>query len=145
MQYFQNFILILSIFSIQACTPKPEPIAFGTDHCVYCKMGIADPKYGGELVTEKGKVFKFDAVECMVPFMKGNPDQKYAYILALAYDDPAKLHNVGELVFVQSEKYKSPMGGNIAAFLLKENAMADDALFMSWPELKKELKFVPIN
>ncbi|MBK6264950.1 nitrous oxide reductase accessory protein NosL [Marivirga sp. S37H4] len=145
MKYLQNLMLILIFISFQSCTPKPEPIAFGTDHCVYCKMGIVDPKYGGELVTEKARVFKFDAVECMLPFMKENPDQKYAYILVLSYDDPAELHNVEELVFVQSEKYKSPMGGNIAAFLSQENTMTDDGLVMTWPELKKELKSVPIN
>ena len=29
-------------------------------------MTIVDPRYGAELVTTKGKVYKYDAVECLI-------------------------------------------------------------------------------
>lgn len=110
-------LLFLGIFAaFTACTPEPEPIAFGEDHCEYCKMTIADPKYGGELVTSKGKIYKFDAVECLIPFMKENTSQNYALILAITYDEPGKLHAVQNLKFVQSPQFKSPMGANLATF-----------------------------
>ena len=29
-----------------------------------------DPKFGGEVITKKGKIYKFDDLHCMVSFLK---------------------------------------------------------------------------
>lgn len=132
------FFLILAAFA--SCTPEPEPINFGTDHCEYCKMTIADSKYGGELVTQKGKIYKFDAVECLIPFMKENASQQYAYIMAISYDEPGKLHDVQNLKFVQSPQFKSPMGANVAAFASGEKLQQEQAKVMNWESAKSEIE-----
>jgi len=49
-----SIALIAGLF-LTSCTPKPEKIAFGKDNCAECKMPIMDPKFGGEIVTKKGK------------------------------------------------------------------------------------------
>ncbi|MEX0813811.1 MAG: nitrous oxide reductase accessory protein NosL [Chitinophagales bacterium] len=131
------------LFALVSCTPKPEPINFGKDNCVYCKMGIVDPKYGAELVSEKGKVYKFDAIECMLPFMHENTNESYTLFLAVSYDQPTQLFPVDSLYFVKSEKYKSPMGANIAAFVSKKNAVKEPLKIMNWEQLKDELNPQP--
>ena len=45
----------LLYYPIAGCNPKPEKITFGKDNCAECKMTIMDPKFGGEIVTKKGK------------------------------------------------------------------------------------------
>lgn len=116
MMRISGITLVLLALILVSCGVGPEPIVFGEDPCSYCKMTIVDPKFGGELVTDKGKVFKFDALECMVPYLQENKSTPYSHKLGIAYDEPGELKSVDNLVFVFSENYRSPMGGNLAAF-----------------------------
>jgi copper chaperone NosL len=68
------FIMIMLI----ACNPERKPIQYGEDKCAFCRMSIVDQRFGGEIVTQKGKVYMFDAVECMVNY-------KYWYNTFLHY------------------------------------------------------------
>jgi copper chaperone NosL len=124
------FLTMLCIFS--ACSVEPETIDFGNDHCVYCKMTISDPKYGAELVTDKGRVYKFDAIECMIPYMEENPDNEFSHVMAIAFDEPKSLKNVAHLYFVQNEHFKSPMGKNLAAF----TSQPEEFNTINWEQLK---------
>ena len=49
-----------------ACNSGPQAISYGKDACSYCKMTIVEKPFGCEIVTSKGKVAKFDAIECLV-------------------------------------------------------------------------------
>lgn len=130
-----SLIGVVCVVVLVGCGVKPEPLVFGEDHCSHCRMSIADPKFGAELVTDKGKVFKFDALECMVPYLQQNSDTEYAHILAIAYDEPGELKPVASLKFAFSESYKSPMGGNLAA--LNQSASVEEGLEpLDWQELK---------
>lgn len=122
----QQILLILALaFFAVACTETPEPIKYGKDQCSYCKMTIADPKYGAELVTDKGRVEKYDALECMVNDLKAN-EPAYSGLYAIAYDRPETLVSVDSLLFVVSPEYKSPMGANLASFT-KHNVPEEEA------------------
>src|SRR5690554_1780326 len=128
--------LWVALFLIMfGCKIKPEPIVFGEDHCSYCKMSIADPKFGAELVTNKGKIYKFDAMECMVPYIEENQGE-FAFIMGIAHDKPGSLVSVDSLHFVISEHINSPMGGNIGGFL-SEFPVGEE--LMSWEELRVHL------
>src|SRR5690554_4470874 len=102
----QKIVGLVSVILLASCGVKPEPIAFGEDHCTHCRMNIADPKFGAELVTDKGRVYKFDALECMVPYLQENSSTEYAHVLAIAYDEPGELRPVDDLHFVFSENFK---------------------------------------
>ena len=69
---------LLGLIFISACTVEPQPIQYGRDNCAFCKMTIVDGRYGSELVSSKGKVFKFDAVECLINFDLQNPSNEQA-------------------------------------------------------------------
>lgn len=61
-----NILGIISLGIFFSCSPKgPEKINFGKDQCELCKMGIEDPKFATELITEKGRIYKFDDLNCM--------------------------------------------------------------------------------
>ena len=63
-------IASILILFIAGCKPKAEKIAFGKDQCAECKMTIMDSKFGGEIVTKKGKVYKFDDAHCVAIFLE---------------------------------------------------------------------------
>ena len=119
------------------CEVKPEPISFGNDQCHYCKMNIVDPKFGGELVTSKGKIYKFDALECLIPSME-EMDQEYAFTLGIAYNEPKILVDVDSLQFVISDEFNSPMGAHLAAFN-DVDALDTNQRAFDWEGVKKHL------
>ena len=109
---------------IGACNPKAEKINIGKDNCAECKMTIMDPKFGGELVTKKGKVYKFDDAHCVAIFLERRgvelSDIHKTYFVN--YDKPDDFVEVKHAEFVVSSQLKSPMGGNAAAFKNKKEA-----------------------
>jgi copper chaperone NosL len=114
---FTPFIFFLS-FSLNSCSQVPEPVKYGTDNCDFCKMTIMDPKFAGELVTEKGKVMKFDDARCLVGFLKSDAakNQKVADTYLTDFSGNHDLVKTGEGFFLTSPELKSPMNGNIALF-----------------------------
>ena len=68
------FLLLALTF---ACAKKGAvPIKLNSDGCDFCKMKIADGKFGAELITEKGRVYKFDDMHCMMNYHKENATTK---------------------------------------------------------------------
>ena len=113
-------VLILGIFilSLSSCSTNPEPIQVGKDNCDFCKMTISDNRFGAEIVTQKGKIFKFDDAHCVNAFLdaKTVAQTDIAGTYFTNFIQPHELVNVEQAYFLQSPKLKSPMNGNIAAF-----------------------------
>lgn len=140
----------LSIFSIviflTSCSVDPRPIAYGQDACHHCKMKLMDPKFGAELVTEKGKVFIFDDVNCMLQYMdsEDGKSQIYKHILVTDYLNPGILLDANFAFYLKSEEFKTPMASNIVAFpdydLLKEYKTKSGGVYMAWGELTTQFK-----
>ncbi len=109
---------MIAIIVFTGCNPKPEKIAFGKDNCAECKMTIMEPKFGAEIVTTKGKVYKFDDVHCLASFLhrRGVDLSDIAQTLFVDYNNSNEFVKVSQAQFVVSSQFKSPMGGNAAAF-----------------------------
>ncbi|HEX7016228.1 MAG TPA: nitrous oxide reductase accessory protein NosL [Cyclobacteriaceae bacterium] len=129
-----------------ACSVKPEPLQYGVDACHTCKMTLVDRKFGAEVVTAKGKVFKFDDVNCMVNFLNSGEVQErdIAYRLVVDYSSPEKLIPAGDAFFVKSDLIRSPMASGIAAFegeqSMREQVRAWKGIYLTWGELVTEFK-----
>lgn len=113
---------VLALVLMSACTKESKPIDYGNDGCHFCKMTIVDKTYGSELITDKGKVFKFDAAECMINFLNENKDLPTSKLLTNYYEEPTKFITVEEATFLISENLPSPMGANLTAFKTKSSA-----------------------
>ncbi len=111
-------IPVLLVGFLSGCSSEPVPIRFGQDNCDFCKMTISDQRFGAEIVTKKGKVFKFDDAHCVNNFLddKKTNQQEIAGIYFIDFIKPHQLINANEAYFLQSPKLKSPMNGNVAAF-----------------------------
>ncbi len=134
------FLMCSLFIAIQGCSRQPEPITFGTDQCVYCKMIISNPQYGAEMITQKGRILKYDAIECLINHIEeGAPE--YSTLLAIAYDEPEVLHPVNILFFAVSPRYRSPMGANLAGFVDKNKIETDTStMTLSWEQVQDRLR-----
>ncbi len=109
-------LLLLSI--LNSCQSGPAAIQLGKDNCEFCKMTISDNRFGAEIVTLKGKVYKFDDGHCMLAFIKAGTVTKKEikdYYL-IDYTGNHGLINSKEAKFLQGETIAGPMNGHWAAF-----------------------------
>ena len=114
--------IITVLLLVTSCAPEPKPISYGTDDCTYCKMTIADNRYGAEFVTDKGKVYKFDAIECMADYVNKNETLLHSYLLVNTFDKPNDLISTKDCIFLISNELPSPMGAYLTAFSDKMEA-----------------------
>ena len=132
------FVLLLGL-AFTSCTPEPQPIQYGFDGCEHCKMTISDARYGTEMVTKKGKVYKFDSIECMASFLNEQEEKDaVAHLLVTNFEEPEKLIAVESAVILQSESLPSPMGMFLTAFARQEAAQQylseKGGALLSWEE-----------
>ncbi|MFP2996437.1 nitrous oxide reductase accessory protein NosL [Spongiivirga sp. MCCC 1A20706] len=110
------FIAVFILSTILSCSTGPKPIKYGADSCHYCKMTIVDKIHAAELVTKKGKVYKFDAAECMVNHIKEIDKNTIDKLLTNHHDTPEELIPISTATFLISEQLPSPMGAYLTAF-----------------------------
>lgn len=105
---FPGLFVVLAIF-LNACTAKVEPIRLGVDQCDHCRMQIVDSRFGAELITEHGRIYKFDSVKCMRRFVtKSSEKAKSMYVVD--YFHPEKLISVTDAFFLEGSTVNGPMG-----------------------------------
>tara|TARA_R110002073_G_scaffold216389_3_gene376605 strand:- start:232 stop:732 length:501 start_codon:yes stop_codon:yes gene_type:complete len=142
LKHYSIAALFLLVFS---CNVSPKAIDYGNDGCHFCKMTIIDKVHAAEIVTKKGKVYKFDATECMVNFLNEfeNLSEVQLY-LTNHYTQPEALIDATEATFLISENIPSPMGAYISAFKNRTDAekvqSKKSGKLYSWDELRDHLK-----
>ena len=116
--------LVVLAFIMASCnTSKPEPIKLNSDNCDNCGMTITDPKFATELLTSKGRYYKFDDISCLLNYISDNKDKAdKAKCFVADYLGNNQLIPVETSIFIQGENINSPMGGNTAAFTNKDSA-----------------------
>lgn len=138
-------LLTLAAFGL-SCSVEPEPLAYGKDACHHCKMVLMDQKFGAELVTTKGKVYKFDDINCMINFMHSEikDDREIQFRLVTDFSQQGQLIDVGNAFYVKSSQIKSPMASQVAAFEDYEimNQHKEDlmGIYLTWGELITQFK-----
>lgn len=105
-----------------SCSIKSEEINYGKENCRFCSMTIVDRQHAAELVTKKGKVFKFDAVECMINYLKTIANTEIGLLFVNDFQSPGKLIPAESSTYLISENMPSPMGAFLSAFATLEDA-----------------------
>ena len=81
-------------------------------------MPVSDNRFGAEIVTNKGKIYKFDDAHCIISFMHstGFNQEKGYDVYFVDFAGSHSLIPVATALFLKSDALRSPMNGNIAAF-----------------------------
>ncbi|SRX72851.1 nitrous oxide reductase accessory protein NosL [Aequorivita antarctica] len=128
-----------------SCNVSPQHIEYGTDACHYCNMAIVDRQHASQLVTTKGKAFKYDATECMIHSLQDElKDTEIALYLTADFNQPGQLMDATMASYLVSDQVASPMGANLSAFENEKAARTAKEKFtgevFSWEEIQNYLK-----
>lgn len=119
----KNFLLLsILVLVTTACAPAAKPIDYGADACYYCKMTIVDRQHAAEAVSSKGKVFMFDAIECMVPYLALEGENNYPVLVVNDYLRPGEWTDARSAAYLISRNLPSPMGAFLTGFADKAAA-----------------------
>jgi copper chaperone NosL len=111
------------LFILASCgSDTPKPIKLNSDACDFCKMTISNGKFAAELITEKGRYYKFDDVTCMVKYAKSNTVVAYKSFYVSDYSKDNTLIPVEQSFFLKGGTISSPMRGNAIALSTKNAA-----------------------
>jgi copper chaperone NosL len=78
-----------------------------------------DDKYGAELVTDKGKVYKYDSIECLIGYALNKNligDEKHLMLVS-DFSKPGELFDARKSFYIHNNNFRSPMGLNVSAFI----------------------------
>jgi copper chaperone NosL len=132
---------VLAILSLTSCNTAPERIVAGKDHCDFCKMPVSDNRFGAEIVTSKGKAYKFDDAHCIISFIHSTAfkGEKEYVVYFVDFTGSHSLIPAATAFYLKSETLRSPMNGNIAAFSNRDSlqfVMKEyPGTTLSWPQL----------
>ena len=145
-----NQLLLATLVMLAiACTPESKPIVYGQDKCENCRMSIVDNRFASEVVTKKGKSYKFDAVECLINYLDEHveDESKLSIIQTNTHDAPGQLIDVATCYYLKSESMPSPMGMYLSGYdkqrsaLIKHNEIGGE--IYSWKELIESFADLP--
>lgn len=132
------------MLSISSCNIGPKPINYGSDECHFCSMTIVDKQHAAQFVTKKGKVFKFDAAECMMNHLHEIDETTVSMFLVNDYNAPGELIDATKATYLISKNIPSPMGEYLTAFEIKETAEKsqtdNEGELFTWEELSNRFK-----
>ncbi len=144
MKTLKHVFLLTLLWAFFSCNVSPEAINYGSDGCHFCKMTIVDKVHAAEIVTKKGKVYKFDATECMLHFMDEFDAAEVSLYLSNNYTEPEVLINATQATFLISKNVPSPMGAFLSAFKNKTDAESVQAQkggqLYTWEDLLAKFK-----
>lgn len=116
-------ISILAMLISSCSNAKPEALVVNKDQCEFCKMTVADIRFGAEAISSKGRIYKFDDLNCMIAFNKSNEKIMMNKLFVNDYEANNQLIDATTAWYIIHEKIKSPMGSNTAAFSKKDLAI----------------------
>ena len=139
-------VVVTSVASSAACEKRPAALAFGDDACALCSMTISDRRHGALFVSDKGRTYKFDAVECMIESL--TPGEKFAdtkvhSFHVVDYSRPGVVVDAASATYLVSAAVPSPMGANVSAFEAHASADSIQAAkggdVMNWDAIRDHL------
>ena len=139
------FFLGIITALLVSCNVSPQHIEYGSDTCHYCNMTIVDRQHASQVVSTKGKAFKYDAIECMVHSLQDDmKDTEIALYLVADFHQPGQLMDATTASYLISDQISSPMGANLSAFENEKVGLKAQEKFTgelySWEEIQKHLK-----
>jgi copper chaperone NosL len=137
--------VLIALVAVSACAQvDPEPIALGKDACDQCRMTISDARFGGEAITSKGRILRFDSVECLAAWSRAGDQAATARYYVIDLQHPGTFVRADSAGFLRGAMLGSPMGGAVLGFVSLAAAEQQRAMLggevVSWEQLRAAAK-----
>ncbi len=119
MKRFLLILLALFVLLLSACEPGPRDLHYGQEECAHCMMRVSDPSFATQLVTQHGRHYAFDSVECLAGHLEAGDipeDDVHSLWVANFADPEGDWLRAEDAVYLQSEDLMSPMGLALTAY-----------------------------
>ena len=103
MKTLKHYSIAFMLLALVSCNVSPKAIDYGNDGCHYCQMTIVDKLHAAEIVTKKGKAYKFDATECMINVLDEFDTSEIKMYLSTNYAEPEVLMDATQATFLISK------------------------------------------
>lgn len=119
-------LCVLSTLCAAGCGSRgPVPFQWGEDACHFCKMILAEKGFAAQRINPKGKVFKYDSIECLLADLKAHPPQAGERLYVSDRSRPeAPLADAAAAHYLRGGSMASPMGQSLAAFASEDSTRA---------------------
>ena len=138
------YILLVLFLMVANCTVEPQEIEYGHDGCSYCTMTIVDKKHAAQIVTAKGKVYKYDSIECLIKDAKNHEDSEIAFKKVANFSGMDSFVDAESASYLISSEIPSPMGENLSAFATKKEAQImqerKKGELLDWKTIQQRIK-----
>jgi copper chaperone NosL len=117
-------VAALSLLAYTGCGSRgPAPFQWGEDACHFCKMTLIEKGFAAQRINAKGKVYKYDSIECLLSDLKEHPPQAGERLFVSDRSRPdAALLEAASAHYLQGGSLASPMGKALAAFAAADSA-----------------------
>lgn len=112
----QLAVVVLSALLTACGVAGPEPITLNEDACDYCRMTIADARFGGQAVTRTGRAHTFDSIECLAAWARAAKPGTVRALYVIDLQHPGAFVRVEQAGFLKGGVLRSPMGRSVVAF-----------------------------
>jgi copper chaperone NosL len=107
-------------------------------------MTVVSKQHAAQAVTYKGKIFMFDAIECLLHYQIDNPSQSFTHLLINDFSQAGKLIEAQSSTYLISQAMPSPMGAFLNGFEDKNVALEfqkkKGGEVYNWNSLLKKVK-----
>lgn len=134
------------VFTVLACLILNIISGQKFKQCVHCNMDVKNIRFKAKAEKNNGKIIHFDAIECLVNYLKTKNESSFKGLWVTDYDTKNYIE-VASAYFLKSKSIPSPMGANLSAYSSEEaakNRLANkDDVVMYWKVLQE--RFVSSN
>jgi len=117
-------------------------MAQNKNSCAHCKMDVKDKLHKAE-ATIKEKTLHFDAIECLINYLKTKKESDFSSLKVADYTT-GELINAAQATFLKSKAIPSPMRAYLSAFKSKEVAQEvankKGGQLYSWKSIKEKFE-----
>lgn len=111
-----------------------------TVSCAHCKMDVTDDAFRAKAITKSDKTFYFDAIECLVNYIKTKDESTFKKLEVTDYIRKEYISAI-DAVYLKSKAVPSPMGANLSAYRTLTDAISNqkgkDGEMYNWKQLKQ--------
>ena len=112
--------------------------------CSHCNMFVRNPLFEAEAVEKNGEVHKFDAIECLVNFLKERNEDDFSSLKVADHARNGEMIDARASFYLKSQKIPSPMGAYLSAYATRQSAervqKSNGGDIYDWAELKERFK-----